>query len=71
VGFRDAPKSDPAADQTHPKASSTNEGQPTRLLENFKPLPDLAKRLLALGMILDRLVFMAVLVLFIARSWRS
>lgn len=38
---------------------------------NFKPLPDTAKWLLALGMILGRLEFMAVLVLFTRRFWRG
>jgi trk system potassium uptake protein TrkH len=38
---------------------------------NFKPLPDLAKWLLAVGMILGRLEFMAVLVLFTRRFWRG
>ena len=38
---------------------------------NFKPLPDAAKWLLALGMILGRLEFMAVLVLFTRRFWRG
>ncbi|MFO0988093.1 MAG: TrkH family potassium uptake protein [Alphaproteobacteria bacterium] len=38
---------------------------------NFKPLPDTAKWLLAIGMILGRLEFMAVLVLFTRRFWRG
>ncbi|HEY7607905.1 MAG TPA: TrkH family potassium uptake protein [Alphaproteobacteria bacterium] len=38
---------------------------------NYKPLPDLAKWLLATGMIMGRLEFMAVLVLFMRRFWRG
>ena len=38
---------------------------------NFKPLPDTAKWLLALGMIMGRLEFMAILVLFTRRFWRG
>ncbi len=38
---------------------------------NYKPLPDTAKWLLAIGMILGRLEFMAVLVLFTRRFWRG
>jgi trk system potassium uptake protein TrkH len=38
---------------------------------NYKTVPDLAKWLLALGMILGRLEFMAVLVLFTRRFWRG
>ncbi len=38
---------------------------------NFKPLPDAAKWLLAIGMIMGRLEFMAVLVLFTRRFWRG
>ncbi len=38
---------------------------------NFKPLPDLAKWLLALGMLLGRLEFFTVLVLFSPKFWRS
>ena len=38
---------------------------------NFKSLSDPAKWLLAIGMILGRLEFMAVLVLFTLRFWRG
>jgi trk system potassium uptake protein TrkH len=38
---------------------------------NYAPLPDPAKWLLALGMIMGRLEFMAVLVLFTRRFWRG
>jgi len=38
---------------------------------NFKTLPDPAKWLLAVGMIMSRLEFMAVLVLFMPRFWRG
>ena len=38
---------------------------------NYKPLPDTAKWLLAVGMILGRLEFMAILVLFTRRFWRG
>ncbi len=38
---------------------------------NFKTLPDTAKWLLALGMLMGRLEFMAVLVLFTRRYWRG
>jgi trk system potassium uptake protein TrkH len=38
---------------------------------NYKPLSDLAKWLLAIGMIMGRLEFMAILVLFMRRFWRG
>jgi trk system potassium uptake protein TrkH len=38
---------------------------------NYKTVPDLAKWLLALGMIMGRLEFMAILVLFTRRFWRG
>jgi trk system potassium uptake protein TrkH len=38
---------------------------------NYKPVPDLAKWLLAIGMIMGRLEFMAILVLFTRRFWRG
>jgi trk system potassium uptake protein len=38
---------------------------------NYAPLPDGAKWLLAAGMIMGRLEFMAVLVLFTRRFWRG
>jgi trk system potassium uptake protein TrkH len=38
---------------------------------NYRPVPDLAKWLLAIGMIMGRLEFMAILVLFTRRFWRG